>query len=105
MWQETRDPACKTAVNWVRKQIRRMIRKKALETWETKTGNCEVTHRRIWPTAKSLLKRDGPRAPTAIHGPFGRTFFFRWRKPMQLLTARKTSSHHINCVTKTMKGG
>jgi hypothetical protein len=22
MWQETRDPACKTAVNWVTKQIR-----------------------------------------------------------------------------------
>ncbi|PNF13588.1 hypothetical protein B7P43_G18165 [Cryptotermes secundus] len=31
LWQETRDPACKTAVNWVTKSIRRMIRKKALE--------------------------------------------------------------------------
>jgi hypothetical protein len=29
MWQETRDPACKTAVNWVTKQIRRMTLKKA----------------------------------------------------------------------------
>jgi hypothetical protein len=27
MWQETMDPACKTAVNWVTKQIRGMSRK------------------------------------------------------------------------------
>jgi hypothetical protein len=27
LWQETRDPACKTAVNWVMKSIRRMTRK------------------------------------------------------------------------------
>jgi hypothetical protein len=29
LWQETRGPACKTAVNWVSKAIRRMTRKKA----------------------------------------------------------------------------
>jgi hypothetical protein len=28
LWQETRDPACKTAVNWATKSIRRMARKK-----------------------------------------------------------------------------
>jgi hypothetical protein len=28
----------------------------------------------MWPIAKSLLKRDGPRAPTAIHGPSGLQF-------------------------------
>jgi hypothetical protein len=39
LWQETRDPACKTAVNWVSKAIRRMTRKRALERWETKIGN------------------------------------------------------------------
>jgi hypothetical protein len=33
-WQETRDPGCKNAVNWVSKSIRRMTRKKALERWE-----------------------------------------------------------------------
>jgi hypothetical protein len=33
MWQETSNPACKTAVNWVPKQIRRMT-EKALERWE-----------------------------------------------------------------------
>jgi hypothetical protein len=36
LWQETRDPGCKTAVNRVSKAIRRMIRKKTLEQWETK---------------------------------------------------------------------
>jgi hypothetical protein len=61
LWQETRDPACKTAVNWVSKAIRQMTRKKALERWETKIGNAEVTSQAIWPIAKSLLTRDGPR--------------------------------------------
>jgi hypothetical protein len=36
LWQETRDSACKMALNWVTKTIRRMARKKALERWETK---------------------------------------------------------------------
>jgi hypothetical protein len=62
------------AVNWVTKSIRRMTRKKALERWETKMGNTEVTHQAIWPIAKSLLKRYGPRAPTAIHGSSGLQF-------------------------------
>jgi hypothetical protein len=43
MWQEIRDPARKTAVNWATKQIRRMTQKKVLERWETKISNCEVT--------------------------------------------------------------
>jgi hypothetical protein len=51
-----------------------MTRKKALERRETKIGNCEFTPQGIWPIAKSLLKRDGPRAPTAIHGPLGLKF-------------------------------
>jgi hypothetical protein len=45
-----------------------MTRKKALERWESKIGNTEGTPQTIWPIAKSLLKRNGPRAPTAIHG-------------------------------------
>jgi hypothetical protein len=45
-----------------------MTRKKALEGWETKVSSAEVKPQAIWPIAKSLLKRDGPRAPTAIHG-------------------------------------
>jgi hypothetical protein len=43
LWQETRDPACKMAVNWVTKTIRRIAREGALELWETKIENCEVT--------------------------------------------------------------
>jgi hypothetical protein len=60
-----------------------MTRKKALERWETKISNTEATSQAIWPIAKSLLKSDGPRAPTAIHG----------------------GSHHMICITKTMNGG
>jgi hypothetical protein len=47
LWQETRDPACKTAVNWVIKTIRRMTRKKAMERWVTRVENCEVAPRAI----------------------------------------------------------
>jgi hypothetical protein len=49
-------------------------RKKALERWGTKIGNTEVTPQAIWPIAKSVLTRDGPRAPTAIHGASGLKF-------------------------------
>jgi hypothetical protein len=51
-----------------------MTRRKALKRWETKTGNTEVTFQALWPIAKSLLKRHGPRAPTAIDGPSGLKF-------------------------------
>jgi hypothetical protein len=75
LWQETRDPACKTAVNWVSRAIRRMAQKKALERREAKLCNCEVTPQAVWPIAKSLLRRDEPKAPTAIHGPSGLKFY------------------------------
>jgi hypothetical protein len=68
LWQETRDPGCKKTVNWVLKSIRRMTCKKALEQWETKLTNTELTPPAIWPIAKSLTNRDGPRTATAIHG-------------------------------------
>jgi hypothetical protein len=51
-----------------------MTRKKELEGWETKIFNTEVTAQVIWPIAKSLLKRNGPSAPAAIHGPSGPKF-------------------------------
>jgi hypothetical protein len=51
-----------------------MIRKKALKQWETSIVNSEVTPQSMWPIAKSLIKRDGPRTPTAIHGPSGLKF-------------------------------
>jgi hypothetical protein len=37
-------------------------------------GNIEVTPQAIWPIAKSLLKRDEPRAPTATYGSSGLKF-------------------------------
>jgi hypothetical protein len=43
LWQETRDPVCKAAANRVAKSIRRLTRRKALERWENKIGNCKVT--------------------------------------------------------------
>jgi hypothetical protein len=71
LWQETRDPRCKTAFNRVSKAISRMIQKKTLEQWETKLENTGLTPQEIWPIAKSLTNRDGPRAPTVSHGPLG----------------------------------
>jgi hypothetical protein len=73
--QETRDPACKTAVNWVTRNITRMVPKRALERLETKLANCEVTPQAIWPVAKSLTKRGGPKASSAIHSPLGPLFY------------------------------
>jgi hypothetical protein len=45
--------------------------KQPLERRETKLANTELTPSAIWPIAKSLTNRDGPRAPTAIHGLLG----------------------------------
>jgi hypothetical protein len=39
-----------------------------------KTCNAKVTPQAIWPIAKSLLKRDGPRATSAIHCASGLKF-------------------------------
>jgi hypothetical protein len=64
-----------TALNWVTKTIRRMARKRALERRETKIENCEITPHAIWPIAKSLTKRGGPKSPTAIHRPLGPAFY------------------------------
>lgn len=50
-----------------------MTCRKALELWETKVGICEVTPEALWHFVKSLMKRDGPKAPSAIHGPLGIT--------------------------------
>jgi hypothetical protein len=70
LWQETRDPACKTAVNYVT----RSIRKRALERWETNLANCEVTPREIWPIENFLTKRGAPKVPSAIRGALGSIF-------------------------------
>jgi hypothetical protein len=56
LWQETRDPACKTAVSWVTQSIRRMFRKGALERWGTKMADYEATPQAILCIAKTLTK-------------------------------------------------
>jgi hypothetical protein len=63
------------AVNWVTQNIRRIVWKRAPEIWETKLENCEVTPQAIWPITKSFSKRGGPKAPSAIHGPFSPIFY------------------------------
>jgi hypothetical protein len=68
--QESRNLGCKKTANYVSKSIRRMTRKKPLEGWKTKLGNTELTNTSSYmPIAKSPTNRDGPKAPTAIHGP------------------------------------
>jgi hypothetical protein len=68
------DTGC-PAVKWVTENIRRMVRERALERWETKLENCKVTPQEIWPIAKSLTKKSEPKAPSAIHGPLGPLFY------------------------------
>jgi hypothetical protein len=51
-----------------------MTRRKALERWEIIIGDCEVTPQALGIIAKSLMKRDGPKAPTTIHGHLGITY-------------------------------
>jgi hypothetical protein len=102
--QETRDPECKTADNWATKWIRLMTRIKELKQWEPKISNTDVTPQAISSIAKSLLNRDGQ----AHQLPFmvlQALYFIRPRKPMQLLTAWKISSHTMICVTKTINCG
>jgi hypothetical protein len=45
------------------------------ETCKEMLSNCEVTPQAICPIAKSLMKRGGPKAPSAIHGPLGPIFY------------------------------
>jgi hypothetical protein len=57
-----------------------MVQKETLERLETKRletklANCEVTPQAIWPIAKSLTRRGGPKTPSAIHGPLGLIFY------------------------------
>jgi hypothetical protein len=53
LWQEAMYPACKTSVNWVTRNIRRTVRKRALEKWDTKLANCEVTLQTLSPIPKT----------------------------------------------------
>jgi hypothetical protein len=56
------------------KTIRSMTQRNAVERWETQISNSEATPHAIWPLVKSVMKRDRPKAPTAIHGSSGFKF-------------------------------
>jgi hypothetical protein len=47
-----------------------MGRRKAFGWQETKIRNCGVTPQANWPSAKSLMKLDEPKASAATHHPF-----------------------------------
>jgi hypothetical protein len=81
----------------------RLTRRKGLERWENKIGNCEVTPQAIWPIAKSLMNTDGQRAPPAIHGPSG--LKFHPLEKANAIAVSKISSHPMTCATATMNGG
>jgi hypothetical protein len=63
--------------------------------------NCEVTPHAIWPLAKSLMKRDRTRTPTAIHGPSVLKVF---PQDKANAIADCLENHHMTCVRKTMNG-
>jgi hypothetical protein len=48
-----------------------MTHRKALDMLETKVGIWEVISQALWPIAKTIMKRNGPKAPTDAHGPLG----------------------------------
>jgi hypothetical protein len=52
-----------------------MTRKKLIEKWDTRLGNCEVAPRAIWSIARALLNRNAPKAPNATRGYHGLNFF------------------------------
>jgi len=51
-----------------------MVRQNAIERWETKLSNAEITPHAIWPLVKSLKRGDKPKAPSAIRSPTGLKF-------------------------------
>jgi hypothetical protein len=61
-----------------------------------KTRNCEVTPQAIEPIVKSLIKRDGPKAPAAIHRPLGLKYQPR-EKPTMTTECLKINSHRVTC--------
>jgi hypothetical protein len=73
-----------------------MARKKALEQLETIVNNTEVTFQAIWPIVKFLLRDmdQGHQLPFMVLQVLS---FIHPRKPTQLLTAWKISSHTMIC--------
>jgi hypothetical protein len=51
LWQESGHQACKTAVNWVTRNIGRIVLMAVFEIWDTNLAKCEVTPQAIRPIA------------------------------------------------------
>jgi hypothetical protein len=81
-----------------------MARRKALEWWETQIGNSEVSNQVLWLIAKSLNKRNGPKAPTAFPGPLVKTY--HPNEEVNAITYRlEIFSRLLTCLTISMNGG
>jgi hypothetical protein len=74
-----------------------MTCRKALEPLETKVRNCEVTPQALWPVAKSLMKRDGPKAPAAVHGPLGIIYHLNEEANVTVNCLEKQFTSHNLC--------
>jgi hypothetical protein len=81
-----------------------MTPKKALERWERKISNTEVTRQALWPNAKCLLKKDGPRAPTAIHCTWGLKFH-PLEKAKAIAECLENKFTHHDVFGENMNGG
>jgi hypothetical protein len=68
-----------------------------------KIGTCEATPQAILSIAEPLIKKDGPKAPTAIHGP--PCLKYHPLEKAKTIADWKSSSHVMTCVTTTMNGG
>jgi hypothetical protein len=76
-----------------------MTSRKAIERWETKVGNCDVTPEVLWTTAKSLMKRYGPKAPKVIHGPLGIVYTYNPKKKTNVIAdclENRFTSHDLH---------
>jgi hypothetical protein len=67
-------------------------------------GNKEDTPWAMWPITKLLLKRDGTRAPTAIHGSSGLKYYLS-EKAKVIVDCLEIQFLKIICVMKSMNGG
>jgi hypothetical protein len=70
-----------------------MTRRKALQRWGTRIGNCEVTPQTSWTTAKSRVKGDGQKAPAAIRALSG----LKFNRDCGLLEKKKQFTPHDLC--------
>jgi hypothetical protein len=61
-----RNTMCKKELNSISETIRRMTSKRALERWEYKITNSEITSQAIWSIVKLLINVDGPRSSKRI---------------------------------------